>query len=165
MCENLQSPCACVDFRCKKVVVCVREKWPTFSTTLHELRVCSSHPSSALFAASWSLFLNVRRPVEHPVCPPRNESQSKILNISEYVYIQTWITAIFTSYLFLQLLIAFLNRGFKPLSSQFLCSAGFLERFFVLCCLQRGDAAFQIINLHLLLGQGSLQSLEKTAHP
>lgn len=66
--------------------------------------------------------------------------------------------AVLTSYLLLQLLIAFLNCSFKPLSSQFLRSAGFLERFFVLCCLllQRGNAAFQIIDLHLLLHQGSL---------
>ena len=71
--------------------------------------------------------------------------------------------AVFTSYLFLQLLVAFLDGSFKPLSSHFPCLAGFPETFCgVLCCLlgQRRDTAFQIVNLHPFLGQSTLQSLE-----
>lgn len=72
------------------------------------------------------------------------------------------ITAILTSYLFLQLRVAFLNSSFKSLSSQFLCSGGFLERFFVLGRLlrQRCDGPFKIINLHLLFSYGPLKSLK-----
>lgn len=59
--------------------VFVWDKWLTFVTSLRALQVCSSPLSSAPFATSWSLFLNVRWPVEHPVCGPREESKSKIL--------------------------------------------------------------------------------------
>lgn len=59
--------------------VLVWDKWLTFVTSLRALQVCSSPLSSAPFATSWSLFLNVRWPVEHPVCGPREESKSKML--------------------------------------------------------------------------------------
>lgn len=75
--ENLHFLYVCVDFL--NINVFVWHKWLTFVATPRALQACSSPLSSAPFATSWSLFLNVHWPVEHPVCGPREESKSKIL--------------------------------------------------------------------------------------
>lgn len=153
----------CIDFHCKSVATewCVREVTNLFNNSIWATSLSFSSTSCSFCRLLESL--SKRALTSWASCmPTKIRSQSKILN-----NVTKKIRAILTSYLFPQLCITFLNSSFEPLSSQFLCSGGFLQRFFVLCCLlsQRGDGAFQIINLHLLLSQGSLHSLEKTTVP
>ena len=73
--------------------------------------------------------------------------------------------ALFAVYLLLELSVAFVDGGLEPLCSLFLGMRGLYEGLPVLGHLHRlsSDGRLQVLHLHLLLRQLSLQRLKPTA--